>query len=417
LLRDDGSVRIRSLVFNSLGHFANDGMNNFVPIMAAILVVSVKDFSLFYVGILTPVFYVASTFLSTFVGRRVDRGSNPGRLIGIGIALLSLGLVGFYLSVTFLAGFPLVGAVLASAVVMGFGSSVYHPISATIMRHTFKSNTRGKAMGVVGAAGTVGSTIYPSLFVFSALLLTDSGSLILLAAIGFILSVSIWLGLRSIRIGDEIQEERERPKTRDAMTRGILILTVITAVRSISTTGFTAFLPTYITANKGIAVANPLFGLTLSSMYAAGVAGQLFFGALMDRIDKRMVLGIGSVGSAVATLGYISTNGTVEFFFVALFGFFTFSNFPTLLTLAAEYVPAGSVSLGNAVVWGYGITGGNVIGPLVVAAIVVNNYSLLTFSFAVMAAFGLAGAVMTPIMPKPGIRRRRTIVVTPGKTE
>jgi hypothetical protein len=54
---------------------------------------------------------------------------------------------------------------------------------------------------------------------------------------------------------------------------------------------------------------------------------------------------------------------------------------------------------------------------LVVAAIVVNNYSLLTFSFAVMAAFGLAGAVMTPIMPKPGIRRRRTIVVTPGKTE
>ncbi len=415
MVREDGSFRIRSLVFNSLGHFANDGMNNFVPIMAAILVIR-GDFSLVYVGILTPVFYVASTFLSTFVGHRVDRGSNPGRIIGIGISFLSLGPVGFYLSITFLTGFPLVVAVLLAAVIMGFGSSVYHPISATIMRHTFTSKTRGRAMGVVGAAGTVGSTTYPLLFVFSALVLTDSGSLVLLAAIGFALSVSIWLGLRTIRIRDENRENQERPKTRDAMTKGILILTVITAVRSISTTGFTAFLPTYITVNKGIAVANPLFGLTLSAMYAAGVAGQLFFGALIDRIDKRMVLGIGSVGSALATIGYIWTNGTIEFLFIALFGFFTFSNFPTLLTLAAEYVPAGSSSLGNALVWGYGITGGNVIGPVVVAAIVVNNYSLLTFAFAVVAVIGLVGAVATPVMPKPGKPLRTTVVVPPGKT-
>jgi FSR family fosmidomycin resistance protein-like MFS transporter len=150
-------------------------------------------------------------------------------------------------------------------------------------------------------------------------------------------------------------------------------------------------------------------------MYAVGAIGQLIFGVMMDRYDKRMVLGVGSVGSAISILGYIWTTGPVEFLFIELFGFFTFSNFPTLLTLASEYVPSGSASSGNAMVWGFGVTGANVVGPLLVTAIVVNNYSELGFAFIVMAAVGLAGALMTPLMPDPSLSRR-TLITSSSQT-
>jgi MFS family permease len=108
-----GSVRTSTLIFNALGHFSTDGMNNFVPIIAEILYTTeTKHFSLFYVGILTPVFYVASTILSTFVGRWADRGTSPGRLITIGILFQSTGLFGFYMSFVLLSGPPLIGGVL-----------------------------------------------------------------------------------------------------------------------------------------------------------------------------------------------------------------------------------------------------------------------------------------------------------------
>jgi MFS transporter, FSR family, fosmidomycin resistance protein len=408
----DGSARKRSLVFNALGHFSNDGMNNFVPIVAAILeAIPAKGFSLFYVGIVTPVFYIASTLLSTFVGRLADRGTNPGLLIALGILFLSSGLFGFYIGLVYLAGPALIAVVLISGLIMGFGSSVYHPISGTIMRQTFTTKNRGRAMGVVGAAGTVGSTIYPSLFVLSALLLTDSGSLLLLVALGFASSFAIWRGLKVVRLArqkkkkEEEEEEVGMSRTRAALTKGIVVLTLVTAVRSVATSGVTAFLPVYIATQKGAGV-GPLLGFTLSAMYAAGIFGQLFFGAMMDRFDKRLVLGVGSLGSALATVGYVLTGGPVELLFIALFGFFTYSNFPTLLTLASEYVSEGSSSLGNAFVWGYGITGGNVVGPALVTAIVVNNSSQLSFAFLVMAAIGLAGGFVTPMMPRPAGSRK-----------
>ncbi|MBI2649066.1 MAG: MFS transporter [Thaumarchaeota archaeon] len=194
------------------------------------------------------------------------------------------------------------------------------------------------------------------------------------------------------------------------MTRGIVILTVVTAVRSISATGISFWLPTYISTQKGAGIGT-LLGLTLGVMYATAIIGQLFFGVLVDRFDKRLVLGIGSAGSALSTLGYIFSAGTIEFLFIGLFGLFTFSIFPTLLALASEYVPDTSASLANSLVWGLGITGGSVIGPLVVGVIVGNNLPDLNIAFELMAVTGMIGALATPLMPKP-VRAERPVLLS-----
>ncbi len=387
-------------MFNSLGHFANDGTTMFFPVIAAVLNQTVRSFSLIYVGIMSQVFNGASALLSPFVGNWADRRKNPGSLIGLGIFLLSAGLVGLFTSIVFLSGVAQILAFLVAALVAGFGSSFYHPISATTMRLAFTSRSRGAAMGVVGAAGGIGSTIYPSLFFLGATFLTNSGSLILLASIGFIVSLAIPLGLRGLKRQQEMHVEGRKPKIRDTLTRGLLTLTVITAIRSVSTAGVTAFLPTYIATQKG-AGGSLVLGITLSIMYVGAIFGQLVFGVLLDKFDKRMILGVSSAGAALSTLGYVLTGGTPEVAFITLFGFFTFSNFPTLLTLASEYVPSGSSSLGNSIVWGFGSTGGSIIGPAVVTAIVLNSSSRLGPAFEIMAALGLVGALATPLIPKP----------------
>ncbi len=104
-------------------------------------------------------------------------------------------------------------------------------------------------------------------------------------------------------------------------------------------------------------------------MYAGGIAGQPTFGLLADRFDKRLVLALDSLGSAAGIFLFLSTTGHGAGVLLALvvFGLFTFSGFPLLLSLVAGYVPKGSSTTGNALVWGIGSTGGQAVGSLAVS--------------------------------------------------
>jgi MFS family permease len=100
-------------------------------------------------------------------------------------------------------------------------------------------------------------------------------------------------------------------------------------------------------------------------MFATAIVGQPFFGWLLDRFDRRIILAASSAGSSLSILAYLYTNGLTELLMLALFGLFTFAAFPLFLSLASNYEPKGSSSLGNALVWGIGTSGGSVIGPLI----------------------------------------------------
>jgi fucose permease len=120
----------------------------------------------------------------------------------------------------------------------------------------------------------------------------------------------------------------------------------------------------------------------------------------VERLDKRYVLGVSSAGAALAVLGYISTGGYLGLACITVFGFFSFSSFPTLLSLASDYVPRASWSAGNGFVWGLGIMGGNVFGPVIGQVIIGEDYSRLTLAFVVLAVIGLIGALATPLLAK-----------------
>ena len=323
---------------------------------------------------------------------------------------ISLAFLGFALALAVPTNGVLYFLVAGVAILVGLGSSSYHPVGASIIQASFGPGDSGKALGFNGAWGQVGAAVFPPLFFALVILFEDGGllpvgdeyalSLTVMSAIGVLASLVIWRGLRGYRIARNQADGGRRRGMREALTKGILVLTVLTFVRSIANTGVSAWLPAYITNVRGEGVGATL-GLTLAVMYIGAIPGQLVLGALVERLDKRYVLGASSAGAALAVLGYISSGGYLALACITVFGFFCFSSFPTLLSLASDYVPRESWSAGNGFVWGLGIMGGNVFGPVIAQVIIGEDYSRLTLAFIVLALVGLVGALATPLLAKP----------------
>jgi FSR family fosmidomycin resistance protein-like MFS transporter len=399
------NVQIRCLGFTSLGHFINDGTVFFVPLIADIFAnqggVTPLELTLMFV-----IFYGSASILSAYVGRLADVTGGAGSLIAVGTTLLSLSMFTYYMTLSYATGTLFLGLMMGSAFIAGFGSAFYHPLGASLLQASFVDTQRGRALGLNGAFGSIGRALYPSMFFFVAIFLSTYGSLAFFGAVGMLASLGILLGLRSERVQQVsgLAPAKESTRARDAMTSGIIILTLISFVRSAATSGITSWIPIFISTQKGLGVTGAL-GLTLTVMFSTAIVGQPFFGWLLDRYDRRIILAVSSAGSGLTIIAYLFTHGLAELLILAVFGLFTFTAFPLFLSLASNYEPEGSSSLGNALVWGLGTSGGSVIGPLITGALVLTNYQRLGFAFEIMAMGILISAAGTLFLPRAKTRK------------
>ncbi|MBX8632603.1 MAG: hypothetical protein J9259_08855, partial [Thermoplasmata archaeon YP2-bin.285] len=128
-------------------------------------------------------------------------------------------------------------------------------------------------------------------------------------------------------------------------------------------------------------------------------------GLLVGKMNKRVLLAVSFIGTSLSLFAYLYVSGMFTTLFLALFGLFTFSGFPLFFSLTSDYVPRGSSTTGNALVWGLGMTGGSVIGPLLPPLITGGSFAGLTFAFAVLALINLiiiAGIFMLPEVSEVG---------------
>lgn len=389
--------RWHALAFTSLGHLVNDGWVTLIPLIADIIE-NQKQAPPVVVTLISVSFYSSSALLNFFVGHLASRSGSQGRMMASGIAIISLSFLGFDLALGFPNGGLLYFAVACVAVVAGFGSAFYHPIAASIVQTSFGLSTRGRAMGVNGSMGVLGSAIFPPLFLAIALLISQRDTLALMSVCALGGATAIWFGLNGYK-KPESGSSGQSAGIRAVLTRKLVTLTAITAVRSAANTGVSVWLPTYITFVRGEGVGS-ILGLTIAATYLGAIPGQMLFGVLVERLDKRYVLGLSSAGAGLAVLGYIATQGYVAIALITMFGFFSYSTFPTLLSLTSDYVPQSSWTTANGLVWGLGLMGGNVIGPAITLLVIGNGYARMNLAFAILAILGLAGAVVTPLMKK-----------------
>lgn len=408
------------LAFSSLGHFINDGMVFFIPVVAAILARDHGTSAWVITGMLT-VFYLASAGFGVAVGLVADSVGKRGLMLALGILVLSLGLAGFSVALVAPAGMWRDLVAVIAALIAGIGSSFYHPLGGSLIQLTFSDRSRGRALGVNGSFGSLGRAIYPSLFfVVAALAISQQNTVLLFAGLGILSAAVIAVGLRDITFdghhggvgvpspGAEqdgqvepsvVPDSGTTPSMRSLLTRSVVALMVIAFFRSMAFIGIVSWIPIYLSTHEHIGVSAQL-GLTVTIMYAGGILGQPAFGLLADRFDKRLILSLNSLGVAAAILLYLATSGVVATFFLLVFGFFTFSAFPLLLSLVSDYVPKASSTTGNALVWGVGSTGGQAVGPLAVSVLTMGAYSRLGFAFGVLAIVAAATVLVTPLLER-----------------
>jgi len=368
------------------------------------------------------------------VGLAADSVGKRTLMMGAGIATLGVSLLGFYASLSF-GGIPSDALVLVAALLAGIGSSFYHPLGGSVLQLNVPASARGTALGINGAFGSLGRAAYPALFfVVAALGISKAdtaavfGGLSLLAAgvVAFGLPTrggeeterpgerrsaqegkrAVEEGKRAVEEGKRAVEEGKRAveegkPLRSLMSRSVVVLMTIAFFRSLAFIGAVSWIPIYLTAERHVGISSSL-GVTVTVMYAGGILGQPLFGLLADRFDKRLVLAIDSLGAASGIFFFLGTSGdgASALLALAVFGLFTFSGFPLLLSLVADYVPKEASTTGNALVWGVGSTGGQALGPLAVSLLTLGSKSHLGEAFGILGALAAATVLATPLLKK-----------------
>ncbi len=383
----------------SLAHFVNDGTVFFIPVMADRLA-SRGHLSATEVTVMLTVFYLSSALAGIAVGRLADRAGSRGAKMALGILGLAAGLTLFFAAAKVDGAALRVALALMAALVAGVGSSTYHPLGATLITDAFAPANRARALGANGALGSLGRALYPTIFFsVTGLLASQASALVVFAVIATGAAALLWMARTDAAPRSPRRAQRPSAAKGGWLDRNVTILTVVSLLRSVAFTGMVAWLPTYFTRERSLGLSTEL-GLMVTLLYAGGIVGQPVFGLLADRVDKRLMLAVATLGAAATTFGYLHTGGALGLVLLGAFGVFNFSGFPLLMSLVADYVPKGGSTTANAFVWGLGSTGGQAIGPLVIGLLALSSYRNLAGSFEILAVIAVVGLFGLLLMSK-----------------
>ncbi len=386
---------------------AGHGINEFFAIVIPpIIPLLVTDFGVTYgqAGVLLTVFFVMYSLFQLPAGVVADRiGKNRLMLVGLVGMTGGIGLAGFA---------PNYELLLVAQAIAGISGSTFHPAGLSIVSDVETAETKGKAMGVFGFGGTVGTMAAPLVVGGLAALAGWRIALVGAAVLGggmtlvvayFILTLSA--DTESVvradggrGSADWIRSAREAASA--LATRDIGVLCLITLVMSLQHRAIQTFTTSYVAAETGATVS--ISNLAFFTLLVGGGVASLGGGELADRTN-RYYLGI---GAALATAGLVGatvfvTNLTVVLSSVvliavlvgwfAIIGAMMYLSYPVKNALISERARAAhSGSLFGVVQTGSAI--GSASGPAVFG-VLATEWGLIA-AFPAIAGVGLVLAAL-----------------------
>lgn len=207
---------------------------------------------------------------------------------------------------------------LGFSVIAGVGSSVQHPIGASIVSHGAHPKNRGRMLGLNQAIPSIAFAFTP---LITAYLLTKMGwrsTLGLLSIPALTLSLVILFFVKgSSDVEDKTRDALNWGKLREQLkNRNVLSISVLRSVMAFRM-GVRTFLPLYFIDILGFT--SERSSLLYSILLGGGVLGPFFWGWLSDKINRKpLIIGI-MVASAA---GYFMLNFVTSFWGLAILLFF-----------------------------------------------------------------------------------------------
>jgi len=375
-------------------------------------------------GVVAAMWNLTSVIGSPVVGHMSDRLRQNDMLLAVGLVMMAVGVAGTGWAVTtgtvrLLLPLGLYPALVLFGAIGGLGSSVCHPVGGTVLSHAYPPSKIGLALGLNGGLGSLGRALYPTLVVVLISALNLPYGVIALGLFGLVPGALFALfpiessqkdsrsgSLNSHSSSRTNQSTIEENHSRGGSSLGrsaklsILVLTTIGVLRGMFGQGVASFLSVFIVEVQQYSFT---FGVGVIMMIAIvlGAPGQIVFGHFSD-LHRRGSLAVNTIGQSLSIIFYLVTlsNPLVATICLALFGFFTYSSYPVFISAVTDAVPAHSLSLSNAVVWGIGVLGGGTIGPVIVGLVVGDNLSLLPTIFLALAVVAGLSTALVALLPR-----------------
>jgi MFS family permease len=271
--------------------------------------------------------------------------------------LMIAGLIGMSAGI-FLAGLaPNYEMLLVAQAITGISGSTFHPAGLSILSDVEDPDTEGKAMGVFGFGGALGTMAAP-LVVGGLAALADwrialSGAALLGGGMTIVIAyplVTLSSGSRASSRSDGGWNPRNRLQSlRDSVTalatHDIGILCLITVISSLQHRAIQTFTTSYVASETGASVS--ISNLAFFTLLGGGSIASLWAGELADRMN-RVYLGIGTALATAALVGTIlfvaqlarglpfSLLIVVLAIWFALIGSMMYANYPVKNALVSE---------------------------------------------------------------------------------
>lgn len=366
------------------------------------LFVAAYGLSVQTISVLTFLQSGLAIFVSPLIGGISDLKGNFSDMMVFGIVILAIGTAGYAVSVLFTQGAYLVIVLLAFTILIGVGSSFYHPLGATVLRAKWAAKDVGRALGINGTAGGIGRVVLP--FAAAAIIagqsLPTTGLLAVLAIIG---AFAIATTLRGVEFSHRPRADYTLLRLLfppGPLARKLTTLTIVSFTRGV-VAGVLPFIPLYLTQVDRLSPF--LAGLAYSASLGIGIPSNFLFGLIQNRFGSKATLAFSNLGGVVTLFVFAaSSSAPVVYVSLLLYGFFSYGGFTTILGMVQDLTEFHEMTSGGSLVWGVGNTGGSAVAPLIVGLFALPwLFGTLTAGFAAVAAIGVLSVVLMPwVKPK-----------------
>jgi len=376
-------VRGRIFAVTSTAHFINDGST---VIFSAVYPLFVS-FGLSYidVALASTVFQALNSLFGLFVGWLSDRVGRPMMLMGLGLVMWPASILLLHASMTNHSYVLL----LLSAAVGGIASSFYHPLVSVVISDYFPDK-KGAAMGISESFGSLGRAVYPTITI--SLVTGFALGIVPLALIAAFVSLVMVIITREKPVGASRSRKARELDRRSTNIFGILLIIIPILVsmlmRGTIAQGVINFLPIYLTKEVGLPY-DVRVGLVTTVMLLGSTIAAPVLGTLSDRVGRVNVLVINAIISMVTLLTFTWLGYHEYLIYVLLFiyGFFSAGGLTLYLSYVTDVVPRHYAGIASAILWGFGLRGGAVLGPLLVG--VLATWMSIRGAFEVLALLNL----------------------------
>ena len=324
---------VYSILFSiSFAHLLNDLIQAIIPSVYPILKQS-YHLSFSQIGLITFAFQLSASLLQPFVGYYTDKHPKPfSQIYGMLFSLSGI------VSLSFANNFYWI---LGSVVLIGIGSSIFHPESARISNMA-SGGKRGLAQSIFQVGGNFGTALAPLLV--ALIVVPNSQKYILwfviaaVIALGIISKIAFWyrdhLVLKNNKIPTFINFHN---LSKNKVKITFVILLVVIFSKFFYTASLSTYYTFYLIDKFHLSIKQAQFHMFIYLI--AYALGTIMGGPLGDKIGRKYVIWLSVFGAAPFALLLPYVNLFWTDVLMITIGIIMSSAFPAMIVYAQELVP------------------------------------------------------------------------------